>query len=162
MKIICFSAQRCENHVFTIITNLLSGSGGEITVSNQKDYNAARTSCIQQCNARVSATERVYVGIRRIEIYKFECKCLSRDSGDIIGRPSDVSTSDVRKYIQCDNLITSGVSFFDSDSDLKKYLTESKTTLRTSDGQWEGTEPNICNSSQVFTNIILFLYFPGS
>ena len=152
-------AQRCENHLFFCSkmwescfhnhNKPFSGSGGEITVSNQKDYNAARTSCIQQCNARVNAAERVYVGIRRIEIYKFECKCLSRDSGDIIGRPYSVSTSDVRKYIQCDNLITSGVSFFDSDSDLKKYLTESKTTLRTSDGQWEGTEPNICNSSQV-------------
>ena len=93
------------------------------------------------------------MGMRRIDLYKFECKCLSRDTGDIIGRPSGVSTSDVREYIPCNNLITSGVSFFDSDSVLKKYLTESLNTLRTSDGQWEGTVPNICNSSQVDTNI---------
>ena len=121
------------------------------------------TSCIKQCNARVTATKRVYVGIRRIDIYKFECKCLSRDSGDIIGRPSDIQwTSDVRQYVPCDNLITSGISFFDSDSVLKKYLTESLNTLRTSDGELEGTEPNICNSSQVeITNIILFLHIPG-
>ena len=122
-------------------------------MANQKDDKAAMTSCIQQCNARVTAAERVYVGIRRIDIEKFECKCLNRDSGDIIGRPYDVSTSDVRKYVQCDNLITSGISFFDSDSVLKQYLTESLTSLRTSAGQWEGTEPNICNSSQVDANI---------
>ena len=121
------------------------------------------TSCIQQCNARVTAAERVYVGIRRIDIYKFECKCFSRDSGDLIGIPSDVSTSDVREYIPCDNLITSGISFFDSDSVLKQYLTESLTSLRTSAGQWEGTEPNICNSSQVDANIssCASFYFPG-
>ena len=134
---------------------IFSLSANPIIVSNQKDYakanhyDTAKTSCIQQCNARVSPVERVYVGIRRIDIYEFECKCLSRDSGDIIGRPSDVSASDVRKYIQCDNLITTGVSFFDSDSDLKEFLTESNLTLRTTDGQWESTEPNICNSSQV-------------
>ena len=111
------------------------------------------TSCIKQCDARVTATERVYVGIRRIDVNKFECKCFSRDSGDLIGRPSDVQwTADVRKYIPCENLITSGISLFDSDSDLKKFLTESLTSLRTSGGQWEGTEPNICNSSQVDTN----------
>ena len=131
----------------------LSDTSGKITVSNQKDYKAAMTSCIQQCNARVAPIERVYVGIRRIEIYKYECKCFSRDSGDIIGRPSDVATSDVRDYIQCDNVIASGVYWFDADADLKKYLTESMKTLRTSDGQWEGTEPNICNSSQVYTHI---------
>ena len=108
------------------------------------------------------------MGIRRIDINKFECKCLSRESGDIIGRPYGVTGSDVRSYIQCAELIPAGISFFDSDSDLKKYLTESKKTLRTSDGQWEGTEPNICNSSQVeitnitnITNIILFLHIPG-
>ena len=122
------------------------------------------TSCIKQCNARVTAAQRVYVGIRRIDIYKFECKCFSRDSGDLIGRPSDIYwTNDVRKYVQCDNLITSGISFFDSDSVLKKYLTESLNTLRTSEGQWEGTEPNICNSSQVDANISTStsFYFPG-
>ena len=121
------------------------------------------TSCIQQCNARVTAAERVYVGLRRIDVNEFECKCFSRDSGDLIGRPSDVQwTADVRKYIPCENLITSGISFFDSDSNLKKFLTESLTSLRTSGGQWEGTEPNICNSSQVeITNIILFLLILG-
>ena len=143
------------------LTFPLSGTSSPITVSNQEDYKEATTSCIQQCNARVTAVERVYVGLRRIDINKFECKCFSRDSGDLIGRPYGVSTSDVREYIPCDSLITSRVSFFDSDSDLKKYLTESLKTLRTSDGQWEGTEPNICNSSQVFTNIILFLHSPG-
>ena len=128
---------------------IFSITANPIIVSNQKDYDTAKTSCIQQCNARVSPVERVYVGIRRIDIYEFECKCLSRDSGDIIGRPSGVSASDVRKYIQCDNLITTGVSLFGSDSDLKEFLTESNLTLRTTDGQWESTEPNICNSSQV-------------
>ena len=142
---------RCEDHVFLEKYNPFLGNGGEITVSNQKDHDAAKTSCIQQCNARVSAVGRVYVGIRRIDINKFECKCLSRESGDIIGRPYGVTGSDVRSYIQCAELIPAGISFFDSDSDLKKYLTESKKTLRTSDGQWEGTEPNICNSSQVQT-----------
>ena len=157
-----------EDHLHTL-NFPFSGNSGQITVSNQKDYKAAMTSCIKQCNARVTEIERVYVGIRRIDIYKFECKCLSRDSGDIIGRPSDIQwTSDVRQYVQCDNLITSGISSFNSDSTLKKYLTESLNTLRTSDGQWEGTEPNICNSSQVeitnitnITNIILFLHIPG-
>ena len=127
--------------------SMILGSSSPIIVSNQKDSSAAQTSCIKQCNSRATEVERVYVGIRRTDIKKYECKCLSRDSGDILGKA--VSQSDVRNYMKCEHLITNQVSFFDSDSTLKKYLTESMKTLKTTAGQSEGTEPNICNSSQV-------------
>ena len=129
------------------LKSIFLGSSSPIIVSKQKDSSAARTSCIKQCNSRATEVGRVYVGIRRTDIKKYECKCLSRDSGDILGKP--VSQSDVRNYMKCEHLITNQVSFFDSDSTLKKYLTESMKTLKTTVGQSEGTEPNICNSSQV-------------
>ena len=128
---------------------MILGSSSPIIVSNQKDSSAAQTSCIKQCNSRATEVERVYVGIRRTDIKKYECKCLSRDSGDIIGRPVGVSATGVMNYMKCEHLITNQVSFFDSDSTLKKYLSESMKTLKTTAGQSEGTEPNICNSSQV-------------
>ena len=128
---------------------MILGSSSPIIVSNQKDSSAAQTSCIKQCNSQATEVERVYVGIRRTDIKKYECKCLSRDSGDIIGRPVDVAATNVLNYMKCEHLITNQVSFFDSDSTLKKYLTESMKTLKTTAGQSEGTEPNICNSSQV-------------
>ena len=92
--------------------------------------------------------ERVYVGIRRVFVNDYECKCFSRDSRAILGRPKQPKT-DVRYYIECARLSVEGISFFDLDTSLKRFLTVSKKSLRTTEGQWEGSLANICNASQV-------------
>ena len=114
----------------------------------QANYDEAKTNCIGHCNLAKTEVERVYVGIRRIFVNDYECKCFSRDSGAIIGRPKQ-SKTDVRYYIECASLAVEGISFYDSDASLKRYLTVSKKSLRTTEGQWEGSIANICNATQV-------------
>ena len=105
-------------------------------------------NCIGHCNLAKLESERVYVGIRRILVNDYECKCFSRDSGAILGRPKQPKT-DVRYYIECARLSVEGISFFDLDTSLKRFLTVSKKSLRTTEGQWEGSMANICNATQV-------------
>ena len=93
----------------------------------------------------------MYVGIRRVFVNDYECKCFSRDFGEILGRPEQPKT-DARFYIECGRLSVEGISFYDLDASLKRFLTMSKKTLRTNEGEWEGSVENICNASQVTKN----------
>ena len=114
----------------------------------QANYEEAKTNCIGHCNLAKLESERVFVGIRRILVKNYECKCFSRDSGLILGRPKQPKT-DVRYYIECARLADEGISFYNSDASLKRFLTLSKKSLRTTEGQWEGSVANICNATQV-------------
>ena len=128
--------------------HLWSGNSSGAMLSGQANYDEAKTNCIRHCNMVKVEVERVYVGIRRVFINDYECKCFSRDSGEIIGRPKPPKT-DARYYIECARLSVEGISFYDSDASLKRFLTVSKKTLRTTEGQWEGSVANICNATQV-------------
>ena len=117
-------------------------------MTGQKNYEEAKANCINYCNLAKPENERVFVGIRRIFVNDYECKCFGRNSGVILGRPIEPKT-DVRYFMNCGQLAASGVSFFNSDASLKRFLTVSKKTLRTTEGQWEGSQVNICNATQV-------------
>ena len=119
-------------------------------MTKQPNYDKAKKNCFKHCDLAKTEDERVFVGIRRIFVNDYECKCFSRDSRRILGQPNQPKT-DVRYFLECSRLATGGISFFDADTSLKRFLTVSKKNLRTSEGQWEGSKENICNATQVNT-----------
>ena len=95
--------------------------------------------------------------MRRVNLRDYECKCLSRDPGTIIGIPNGGGSRDPRTYMECEKVINSDGANFNADSKLKNFLTVSNTSLRTSEGTTSGSTINICSSSRVVDITTVYL-----
>ena len=126
--------------------SLLGNSSG--TVKPSWSFGHARSTCIGHCRSQ-NKVDKLFVGVRRVNWSKWECKCFSFASQSIIGVPNDVSNANpAATNMDCSSLVTSQKTIFDADTALKTFLTISKSSLQTSDGIDNNTVENICNSAR--------------